>query len=83
MGILKKIITRFYGLRMKLSKLTGMGIGISTNNKQATPPENFYNLEAKANNGAVVGFEKFKGKKVLIVNLASQCGFTPQYNELE
>ena len=83
MGILKRIITKFYGFRMKLSKLTGMGIDISTNNKKIKPPENFYSLEAKANNGQVVKFESFKGKKVLIVNLASQCGFTPQYNELE
>lgn len=83
MGILKNIITKLYGLRMKLSKLTGMGIDISTNNKKIDPPESFYNLEAKGNNGQVVNFESFKGKKVLLVNLASQCGFTPQYNELE
>jgi glutathione peroxidase len=83
MGILKKIITKFYGLRMKISKLTGMGIDISTNNKKIKSPESFYSLEAKANNGEVVGFEKFRGKKVLLVNLASQCGYTPQYNELE
>lgn len=83
MSFLKSIITKLYGFRMKLSKFTGMGIGISTNNKKIAPPENFYNLQAKTNNGEVVGFERFKGKKVLIVNLASQCGFTPQYNELE
>lgn len=83
MGILKKIITKIYGFRMKLSRLTGMGIDISINHKKINPPENFYGLQAKTNNGEVVSFEKFKGKKVLIVNLASQCGFTPQYNELE
>ena len=83
MGILKKIITKFYGWRMRLSRLTGMGIGISTNNKEIKPRESFYSLQAKANNGQVVAFEKFKGKKVLIVNLASQCGFTPQYAGLE
>ena len=63
MGILKKIITKFYRLRMKISKLTGMGIDISTNNKKIKSPESFYTLEAKANNGEVVGFEKFRGKK--------------------
>ncbi|MDB5223279.1 MAG: glutathione peroxidase [Chitinophagaceae bacterium] len=83
MSILKKVITKFYGLRMKISKLTGMGIAISTNNKHTHPPESFYSLEAKANNGEVVNFEKFRGQKILIVNLASQCGFTPQYNQLE
>ncbi len=68
---------------MKISKLTGMGVDISTNVKKITPPESFYNLEAKANNGEVISFEKFRGKKVLLVNLASQCGFTPQYIALE
>jgi glutathione peroxidase len=68
---------------MMLSKLTGMGIGISTNNKKIIASENFYSLTAKANNGEEVRFEKFRGKKVLLVNLASQCGYTPQYNELE
>lgn len=83
MSILKKIITKFYGFRMNISKLTGIGIGISTNNKKVKPAINFYSLEAKANNGEVVDFEKFRGKKILLVNLASQCGFTPQYNQLE
>jgi len=83
MGILKKVISKSYGLRMKIAKLTGMGIDINTNHKTAIPPESFYSLEAKGNNGEVVSFEKFRGKKVLLVNLASKCGFTPQYNELE
>ena len=68
---------------MKISKLTGAGISISSNYKKIKPPESFYGLSAKANNGVVVNFEKFRGKKILLVNLASQCGYTPQYNELE
>jgi glutathione peroxidase len=83
MGILKKLITKLYGLRMKFSKLTGVGINVSANNKQIRPQESFYGLTAKANNGERVSFEKFRGKKILLVNLASQCGYTPQYNELE
>lgn len=83
MGIVKKIISKLYGVRMKLSKLTGLGIDISTNHKKIQPAESFFSLQAIANNGEIINFEKFKGKKVLVVNLASQCGFTPQYNELE
>ncbi len=33
--------------------------------------------------GNTISFEKFKGKKILIVNTASECGFTPQYKELQ
>jgi len=33
--------------------------------------------------GQSINFEKYKGKKVLIVNVASQCGYTPQYEDLQ
>ncbi|MEP6615218.1 MAG: glutathione peroxidase [Ginsengibacter sp.] len=33
--------------------------------------------------GGTIDFSKFKGKKILVVNTASKCGFTPQYEELE
>lgn len=33
--------------------------------------------------GKVINFADFKGKKILIVNTASKCGFTPQYADLE
>jgi len=43
----------------------------------------FYDYEVKDIDGKAVPLDKFKGKVVLVVNLASQCGFTPQYTELE
>lgn len=43
----------------------------------------FYSLQAISNSGEAISFEKFRGKKILIVTLASQCGYTPQYAELE
>lgn len=33
--------------------------------------------------GGTIDFSKFKGKKILIVNTASKCGYTPQYAELQ
>lgn len=83
MGILRRIIKNLYGFRMKISKLTGMGIAIKSNSAKINSPESFYRLKTKTTKGEEVGFEKFRGKKLLIVNLASQCGFTPQYNQLE
>lgn len=43
----------------------------------------FYDLEASTLEGAPFSFESLRGKRVLIVNTASKCGFTPQYAELE
>ena len=43
----------------------------------------FYEFKVNGLDGTVVDFSKFKGKKVLIVNTASECGFTPQYAELQ
>lgn len=43
----------------------------------------FYNLKANKPNGEVIDFNQFKGKTVLIVNTATKCGLTPQFDGLE
>ena len=68
---------------MQISKHTGIKISIMENTNNVQAPVNFYSLQAIANTGETIQFEKFRGKKILIVNLASQCGYTPQYAELE
>jgi glutathione peroxidase len=42
-----------------------------------------YDFSVPSLEGGKIDFSKYKGKKVLIVNTASQCGFTPQYEELQ
>ena len=49
-----------------------------------TPPaKNIYSFKVAALEGGTINLAKFKGKKMLIVNTASKCGYTPQYAELE
>jgi glutathione peroxidase len=43
----------------------------------------FYSFKVKTLDGGVFDFSSLKGKKVMIVNTASKCGFTPQYKDLE
>ncbi|MBN8878592.1 MAG: glutathione peroxidase [Chitinophagaceae bacterium] len=42
-----------------------------------------YDFKAPGLDGKTIDFSAFKGKKILIVNTASKCGLTPQYDELE
>lgn len=45
--------------------------------------ESIYNFKAKTLQGNEIDFSDFKNKTLLIVNTASKCGFTPQYEGLE
>lgn len=46
-------------------------------------PETIYQFKVPALTGGTIDFSQFKGKKLLIVNTASKCGNTPQYEDLE
>jgi len=46
-------------------------------------PKGIYDFKVTALDGKTIDFSKYKGKKILIVNTASQCGNTPQYADLQ
>ena len=45
--------------------------------------QSIYEFKVAGLSGGTIDFAQFKGKKILIVNTASECGYTPQYEGLE
>ncbi|MDO5563538.1 MAG: redoxin domain-containing protein, partial [Synergistaceae bacterium] len=44
---------------------------------------NIYDFKVKAQDGSEVSLRDYAGKLLLVVNTATGCGFTPQYNDLQ
>ncbi len=47
------------------------------------PPDNLYTIPVETIDGKKTTLQAYQGKAILIVNVASRCGFTSQYTELE
>jgi glutathione peroxidase len=68
---------------MKLAAMTGFGIRSLQNTERKKPITSFYELEATTINGENISLERYRGLFVMVVNVASKCGYTAQYAELE
>jgi glutathione peroxidase len=63
-------------------------VGSPTSANVATPrltsaATSFYSLKAKTLDGQTVSMDQYKGKKIIVLNTASRCGYTPQYADWE
>ena len=67
--------------------IAGIGIftifTLSAAEKISDRTKSFYDLSAEDINGEIISMNTYKGKKVLVVNVASRCGYTPQYEGLQ
>lgn len=72
----------FYPLLMKLTKATGKNSKVLHNTNEH-PMTSIYDLNVQLNNGKELNLGQYKGKKILLVNTASNCGYTNQYEDLQ
>jgi glutathione peroxidase len=83
MSYRQSMLKTMYPVIMFPGKLMGAKNAVQLNTAGKEPIQSFYALTGVLNNGDSVSFETFRGKKVLLVNTASDCGYTGQYKELE
>lgn len=78
----QKMLRKFYPSIRKIGKNSKNGT-VLINRDKTIPNYNFYDLEITLSSGKVLKLSNFKGKKVVLTNTASDCGYTGQYAELQ
>lgn len=79
----RKILRALYPLLMKTMRWAGKNTTILQNEKAQLFKTLIYELPVALNNGTEITLQEWKGKKLLLVNTASDCGYTAQYSDLQ
>lgn len=80
---MKKIFLVLLSFVAFLQSCTNQKTEMSKNKTNELMGKTIYDYKVESLDGKEINFADFKGKKILIVNTASECGFTPQYADLE
>jgi glutathione peroxidase len=82
MTIRQRLLKFVYPALMWVTRLGNKNTEIITHAAQE-PPVSFYGLQAVSIEGKTIDWSSLRGKKVLLVNTASDCGYTAQYATLQ
>jgi glutathione peroxidase len=78
----QKVLKAIYPMFVWVSKLGQKNV-TALSNEKVVPTVSFYSLKGILNDGKELDMASLKGKKVLLVNTASACGYTAQYDDLQ
>jgi glutathione peroxidase len=79
----QKVMKAVYPLLTGVTRLFGKRSDVFMNRENKAPVVSIYDLPVKLNSGSQLDLKELKGKKILFVNTASDCGYTRQYEELQ
>lgn len=83
MTIRQRVLKAVYPAFTWFGRVTGTNSKVFTNDSLSAPQKSLYDLSITLNNGQTVPLSTYKGKKLLLVNTASNCGYTDQYDALQ
>ncbi len=79
----QKFLKTVYPVLMWITKVTGKNSDALKNTAGAKPAQSFYSLSIPLGNGKTLDCSTLRGKKLLLVNTASDCGYTNQFDALQ
>jgi glutathione peroxidase len=79
----QKFLKALYPAIMWFTKAAGKSSAVLKNTAGVKPQQSFYDLTIQMSDGSTLACSTLKGKKVILVNTASDCGYTRQFGELQ
>ena len=83
MSARQKVLKSFYPILTKVTHFFGVKNRVIESGKLISPNSSIYDIPIQLINGDTINLSQWKGKKIMIVNTASDCGYTAQYEELQ